>query len=1419
MTLGQARWHVIAESNFAWEREALDWLRGHLPDRDPWHVWTNFEFIDDEGKVSEVDALVLSPAGLFLVEIKSRPGILTGDAHSWTWNTDGRTNTYDNPLILANRKAKRLASLLKRQPTIAKAKIRLPFVEPAIFLSSSSLACRLEGIAKSATFQHGRPGSADDNGIVGALANGIANRGASTVDAQQARAIARGLNEAGIRPSNKHRQVGDYKLGKLLAEGEGFQDWEANHVTIETVHRRVRIYTVATASSPEARATRVRQARREFEVLEGIDHPGILKVKDYKETELGPALVFDHDPKAVRLDHLLRDHSTRLTVTQRLQLVRDIAETLKYAHSKRLYHRALGPQSILVQDIESIHPQLRLMNWQTASRNVGDSASPDTVHRTTGTRHVEDYVEDPGLVYLAPETTRADNAHGPSLDVFSLGCIAYHVFSGQPPAESVLDMTEKLRIGQGLSLSDVMDGCGARQQELVHVATCPEVLARYDTIRGFLDELDGVEDELTTPDPEATVDPSVAGIGDRLEGGFTVVKRMGKGSSSDALLVREDGSEEELILKVALDVAHNDRLVAEGDVLAKLHHHNIVAHRRTLSVAGRTALLLKTAGDKTMAETLKDVREQGRLSLDMLQRFGEELIEAVNHLEAEGVAHRDIKPENIGITKNRTGKLQLVLFDFSLCRTPTDNITAGTHPYLDPFLSLRKPPRWDLYAERFATAVTLYEMAVGQPPVWGDGQTSPAMLDVEATIESDVFDPVTRESFTGFFRKALKRDYGERYDNAEDMLRAWRAIFAARQTVHPNESGAESGLAAIAMTATPLTTMAELGYSLEAQDVLERMGIHNARELLAVDRIRFRYLRGVGDKIRKEIRLTAKELARLRPDLTQGRSTAHDVDEDAGSAVSVNELAAQLLPRRPAGDDRPEEAALAHYLGLDDAVKAGTWPTVGEAAQASQVDRSVLTTALIKARERWLRNTAFTELRQQLETLLRSQGQVMSAQEAAMALLSLRGCAEQDDNERVRQATAVLRAAVEAESHLDQPRFEAFDHAPVTLIATAAAWADYARQLGTAADTSAMADPLLPPTRVLEALESVTPPTASGAAIGTGTSAVTPLSSTRLLRLAASASRKAALSSRQEIYPRGMPALQALKQSINALVGATLSPSALQTRVRGRYPEATPLPGRPELDRLLEEAGAPLHWDPTAADGAGAYRSATLGSTATAGTTTHFSRQNTMLSTGAGPDGTVADAAAAEERLQRGLRQGGLLVITVDPRIARRAETELLHRFRQPKEGRPGLQRLNFDALLLNALREQATAARVDWNVVLRADAVDRGGRDWTNLMRLVQRTLPALRTALLQSSAPLLLVSAGLLARYDLMSLITEIEGAAGRPAQTPSVWLLLPTAHQGLPIIDGVAVPLVNNINNTQTLALPQAWVENQHRAGATA
>ncbi|MHB1122564.1 MAG: BREX system serine/threonine kinase PglW [Ramlibacter sp.] len=1434
---------MVAESNFAWEREALEWLREQLPDRDPWHVWTTFEFIDDEGRVNEVDALVLSPAGLFLVEIKSRPGTLDGDTHTWTWQTDGRTTTVDNPLRLTDRKAKRLASLLRRQQAVIKAKIRVPFVEPVVFLSSTSLNCKLQGLARSGTFLRGRPTQDKDDGIVAALRNGLRPTNAPPVDSAQVRAIFRGIEQAGIRQSNKHRQVGDYKLVKLITEGDGYQDWLAQHVSLQSNHRRIRIFTVTAAASPAIRTDRMRQAEREFEILEGIDHPGILRVLLYTPTELGPALTYDYDPQAQRLDHLLRDQGARLTVSQRLQLVRDIGEVLRYAHSKRLYHRGLGPQSILVSGMDAGPLRVRIMNWQTASRG---GSSVTTIHRTTGTEHVEAYVEDLGLLYLAPETVRADPAHGAELDVFSLGCIAYQVFSGQLPAESPLEMDEKLRAGPGLRLSDVLDGCGPRLQDLVQFATIPDVSARTESMATFLMELDGVEDELTTPDPEATVDPSTARANDRIEGGFTVVRRLGRGSSSDALLVREDGSEATFVLKVATDIAHNEHLVAEGEALGQLRHPNIVVHRRTLQVAGRTALLLDSAGDTTLAE------EKGRLPLQMLQRYGEELIDAVRHLEDRGVTHRDIKPDNIGLARASNGRLLAVLFDFSLSRTPPENLTAGTLHYLDPFLAERPRRMWDLYAERYALAVTLYEMTIGRLPRWGDGRTSPGMLDpgVEVSLAAEALPPAVREPLAAFFAKALKRDFRQRFDNAEDMLREWRRVFERSATVHPIEP---TGFDAVASVATPGTTMAELGYSVEAQDVLDRMAVHNARELLAVDRIRFRYLKGVGDKVRREIREKAKRLAELRPDLTPGRTTLHDeadqaVDSEEASvterAISINELAGLLLPKRPAADDRVDDAALAHYLGIErsdteasgseaSAAAAATpsmWSTRGEAAVAAGIDRTAFADALVKARERWLKTPAFTDLRAQIAALLEAQGHVMTAQEAALAILALRGCALQQDDERLRMALAVLRAAVEAEAHTSAPRFQAYDQPPTPLLATDAPWAEYARQLGAAADACALAEPLLPPARVLQALEAVPAPVTEQAFGGGGEGVVEPsdfddgavpvvpaLPAPRMLRLAASASRHAALSSRQELYPRGMSALLALRQSMGALVNVpALKVDKLRQRVRGRYPEAAPLPDRPALDRLLEEAGVPLEWNQATDDGTGAYTRLASPAELTVGPTTLFSRQPTHDGSVGPSDTALAEALALEQRLQRHLTQGGLLTLTCEPRLAARAESEVLHRFGPDGGGMVPLRRMSVDAFLLQELRQQASAARVDWNRVLGADAAERDSRDWTNLQRLVQRALPALKNALLSAEQSLLVVNVGLLARYDLLSLITELEAAAGRPGQTFAAWLLLPTRQAGRAAIDGIAVPLVHASN---VVAMPQAWIENRHRTQAEA
>jgi hypothetical protein len=141
------------------------------------------------------------------------------------------------------------------------------------------------------------------------------------------RTITRAIDQAGIRPPGRGRRVGACELGQLLTEGDNWQDFAAKH-TATGVARRVRIYPYARAASPEARDRLARTAQREFRVLEGVEHQGIQRVLDYREAELGPALISEHDPGSRRLDRYLAERHKILSLAQRFVLVRPPATRL-----------------------------------------------------------------------------------------------------------------------------------------------------------------------------------------------------------------------------------------------------------------------------------------------------------------------------------------------------------------------------------------------------------------------------------------------------------------------------------------------------------------------------------------------------------------------------------------------------------------------------------------------------------------------------------------------------------------------------------------------------------------------------------------------------------------------------------------------------------------------------------------------------------------------------------------------------------------------------------------------------------------------------------------------------------------------------------------------------------------------------------
>jgi serine/threonine protein kinase len=1408
--MSSERWKQITPSQFPWEREALDYVREHLPDCDPYRVWANFEFIADDGTINEVDMLVLTPRGFFLVEIKSRPGTLSGDRATWVWTQEGRSHTEDNPIVLANRKAKKLISLVKRQKACQK--IRVPYLDPLVFCSHEGLDCRLQGVDRYRICLRDREKTNDRPAAPGIIAaiksrnvDGLFDNFEVLIDRPVASAISRAMEQAGIRPSQKSRRVGDYLLGNLLFESPTgtYQDWEASHSTFAKMLRRVRIYTAGSGVAAVDRETIRKAAKREFELLEGLYHPGILEPLDFTEHELGPAIIFRHDPDSIRLDHFLAQNGQQLNVDDRLSLVRQLGEALRYAHEKRVVHRALSPQSILVSDSQSPKRKTKIFNWQTGQKlaRTTSSKGPQLV---TPTLHPEQLIEDASTVYMAPEAITEPGSLGEHLDVFSLGSIAYHIFTGQAPADNLFELSEKLRTGSGLAVSSVLDGAGEELQELIQFSTSPSVTTRYETVGDFLEQLDKVEDKLTAPEKETVDNPLDARVGDKLEGGFAVRGRLGSGSSAVVLLVEKDAKE--FVLKLSNHPDHNDRLRDEAALLRKLHHQNIVTVLESVELNGLVAFTMERAGEKTLAQRL---RSEGRLHLDLLERFGEELIEAIRHLERVGIPHRDIKPDNIGVRPfGKNEILGIVLFDFSLSGTPVDNIRAGTAPYLEPFLSLRRPPRWDAHAERYALAVTLYEMATGKLPRFGDGQSDPALLDGEVVLDTEFFDPDLRESMVEFFERALRRDYRERFDNCEEMLRGWRQIFEqADSGRRVGDDHKEIDRSVALTTATVNSQVVLLGLSTRANNALDRLNVVTVKDLLKVPLTQINRLKGVGNKTRREIAGLVSDLRLRFPDVESAGAWSVKIegeDEQKETQVASVDLIAEQLKAAGASGDA-EKRILHEFLGFDDINHSGapSWPSQTETAAHLGVTRARVSQVVVRARERWRKSPSITALRETIDAILSANGGVMTGPELSEAVLTARGSVN-DEPLRSRLAAIVARAAVETEASMENPRFLDRRGPTTILVARGSALADYAERLGKDADKVADSDPILPPGRVVESLRAIEAP-----------ADCPPIADTRLVKLAAAASSRAAVSSRLELYPRGMSGGRVLKLAHGALLGVReVTVEEIRKRVTARYPEAELLPDRPGLDQLIIDTGLELDWNPEAASGAGAFAYRTNGGLGESSSTSVATRMPTIVprlpSPGEVPE-EIVDARLFENKVQRAAADGTFLALTVVPKGVEAAEKELVRRF--------SVHRLNVDEIFIRLMRDQARAAKVEWSVALEADATGRESPGWRNLMILVRRCIPHLEQELLRIDGTALLVYPGLLGRYDCLDVLERLRdritspGGSGAPLR--GIWVLLASDEQNaLPTLDRKPVPV---ISSNQWARIPEAWLANAHRSAA--
>lgn len=1394
------RWSEVNPSRFAWERDGLEQVRTGLPDVAPIRAWANVEFIADDGSINEIDLIVLTGAGLFLVELKAWAGRISaaGDPTQWRWTRPGETTprVTDNPVLATRRKAQRLRSLLVRQDAMRGHREAL-YVEELVFLSDFPLDCQLPPAARTRLV--GRDGAQRPPGRGGdplpsvldvllghlpALDNGVVRH----LDVAQTTAIARAIEQAGIRPCQAARRAGDYVLTEKLGEVEGvWEDWIGEHTSLR-VHRRVRRWLAGQARTTAGEDRLRRAAQREFRFHDALRHPAIDRPLDQRDTEYGPVLLYDLHPGALALPAWLDTNADRLDLRARVQLVRQLAEVLQHAHRLRVFHRALSADVVEVLPAEdpAAAPRLRVRDWATGAREAEGLPGAVADASTTGTVHLAELIGNPSRAYLAPETFAGTPALDPAtLDVFALGAVTYLLLTGRPPAADAADLRRLLREQGALDLGAAQDGATEQLRDLVRDATAASPDDR-NTIEDWLAGLDLVAEALHEPDrpvEERTADPLQAAKGDVLEGGWVVEQRLGSGATAVALLAHREGSDTRRVLKIADDPAHHDRLVAEYEALARLDHPAIVHAYGVDRIGGYPALVLDFAGETTLAAELR----RGNLpDLALLQRYGDDLFGALDHLEEHGVAHRDVKPDNLGV-HNRPGDRakHLVLFDFSLARAPADQLDVGTRAYLDPFLPERPSRQWDVHADRWSACVVLHELATGYRPRWPNGADPGVVRDIEVELDAAAFPEAVAPGLVTFFTRALRRNPRERFGSVAELRSAWSDVFA-QVDEGTTTLDDEAQLAARLAAAHPGDALVTLGLAPRLVDALARVQAFTVGDLASVSPMAVNQARGISTRTR---RLVVRLLRHARPDEAPTAPTTGLVGVD-----TVDGVARLLLPDGldPAGT---EARVLRAVVGLDPDV-AAAWPSQGDAATAAGVSRQRVSQLVGTARERWKRIAALSALRADVAELLQAFGGVASVDELADQVLALRGSAAEDVALQRRHARAVVRAAFEADQALAEPAWVERRRGARVVVADDAhgieglTVAEWAFALGEVADRLVATDPLPSPAATLDALRAVAAPTG-----------LEPLPDARLVRLAAAASAGAAASSRLDLHPVGWPAAQAVPAARPVLYGpGVLSEEAVRERVRARFPSAAPLPARPQLDELL--AGIGLVWDPgePGPDGRDAgFRPATR-----VGGFTTIAPTRTVFTAGARPSADVAALQRTDERLAAQVRDGGFCAWSTPIARIDAAVAELVARF--------DAVHVDADAVLLDALRAQAGALEVDWSVVLAADAAPTGSADRTNLTHLVALAVDAVRDAVPAAGPRVVCTGLGLLARYGHLDVVdtwrdhaTGVRLRAGVPLRT--LWLVLPAADPAArPTVAGTAVPVLAPAHYGE---LPTAWL----------
>ncbi|KAJ0988887.1 hypothetical protein J5N97_007243 [Dioscorea zingiberensis] len=462
----------------------------------------------------------------------------------------------------------------------------------------------------------------------------------------------RGSQEAGDGQNHKPENC---KLVKELGSGTYGTVYEVTDITTGNTVAVKRINFFMHYNEDDAICT----ARREIDILSSCHHPNIISFKDSfidhnKQTVF---IVMEHAGTDLRT--YLNNHNKheRMKESTVKGLVFQLLSGVAYLHSKKMVHRDLKPDNLLLKD----KLELKICDFGLSKRLevVRDHGECDQLSRVVVSRW-----------YRSPELLLGVEKYTTGIDVWSVGCIMAEMVMNKVLFPGVSEVDQLNRIFLVMGSPELETWPGLDELEMGRVVLRGR--RRYNRLRSNVPARGEIKKEtMSSKGSQEAGD----GQNHKLEN-YKLVKELGSGTYGTVYQATDITTGNTVAVKRIHFFMHyneDDAICTarrEIDILSSCHHPNIISFKTSFIDHDHHAVFLVTEHASTDLKTYlaRNKHNHEHMKEPTVKKLMRQLLRGVAYLHSNRTLHRDLKPQNILLVDNAEEDQQLKICDFGLSK-------------------------------------------------------------------------------------------------------------------------------------------------------------------------------------------------------------------------------------------------------------------------------------------------------------------------------------------------------------------------------------------------------------------------------------------------------------------------------------------------------------------------------------------------------------------------------------------------------------------------------------------------------------------------------------------------------------------------------------------------------------------------------